>query len=265
MAGSQLGTRPPFPTGHTPCRAWPTTPMAIAAKAPASRSPSPTETLRRIAPASRWSRSGLKPQSTSCAPSIERRTSSPVQSVSHNTGYAPYLRTRVSPPAAQIHSSVPDSSQTHLVQSGPDVWSCHSALRSPLLRYPPTARRGHTASRDPEPLQQSCVRRCCAFPASPCLRRAPGSPFRGSHRVHPFRPAQIAHLRPPLSTFADPPFDAPRFDAPPYMHREQEAYGTSSGRPRATCQRYRSGVSCLLYTSDAADDLLCVDLGGRRI
>src|SRR5450756_3136959 len=23
-------------------------------------------------------------------------------------------------------------------------------------------------------------------------------------------------------------------------------------------------VSCLLYTSDAADDLLCVDLGGRR-
>ena len=25
------------------------------------------------------------------------------------------------------------------------------------------------------------------------------------------------------------------------------------------------GSSCLLYTSDAADDLLCVDLGGRRI
>src|SRR5450756_679247 len=24
------------------------------------------------------------------------------------------------------------------------------------------------------------------------------------------------------------------------------------------------GRSCLLYTSDAADDLLCVDLGGRR-
>src|SRR5450756_2149838 len=24
-------------------------------------------------------------------------------------------------------------------------------------------------------------------------------------------------------------------------------------------------ASCLLYTSDAADDLLCVDLGGRRI
>src|SRR5450756_3140057 len=26
-----------------------------------------------------------------------------------------------------------------------------------------------------------------------------------------------------------------------------------------------SRESCLLYTSDAADDLLCVDLGGRRI
>ena len=24
-------------------------------------------------------------------------------------------------------------------------------------------------------------------------------------------------------------------------------------------------ANCLLYTSDAADDLLCVDLGGRRI
>ena len=34
-----------------------------------------------------------------------------------------------------------------------------------------------------------------------------------------------------------------------------EIYGTSDGRT----------VTCLLYTSDAADDLLCVDLGGRRL
>ena len=27
----------------------------------------------------------------------------------------------------------------------------------------------------------------------------------------------------------------------------------------------QSSETCLLYTSDAADDLLCVDLGGRRI
>ena len=29
--------------------------------------------------------------------------------------------------------------------------------------------------------------------------------------------------------------------------------------------RGRAHNTCLLYTSDAADDLLCVDLGGRRI
>src|SRR5450756_813576 len=33
---------------------------------------------------------------------------------------------------------------------------------------------------------------------------------------------------------------------------------------RPSCKR-RSAHHCLLYTSDAADDLLCVDLGGRRI
>src|SRR5680860_772783 len=30
-------------------------------------------------------------------------------------------------------------------------------------------------------------------------------------------------------------------------------------------ERFTSAYPCLLYTSDAADDLLCVDLGGRRI
>src|SRR5450756_3111456 len=30
-------------------------------------------------------------------------------------------------------------------------------------------------------------------------------------------------------------------------------------------QKPRMSLDCLLYTSDAADDLLCVDLGGRRI
>ena len=34
-------------------------------------------------------------------------------------------------------------------------------------------------------------------------------------------------------------------------------------RGLATASRLLQG--CLLYTSDAADDLLCVDLGGRRI
>ena len=30
-------------------------------------------------------------------------------------------------------------------------------------------------------------------------------------------------------------------------------------------ERGDQALSCLLYTSEAADDLLCVDLGGRRI
>ena len=29
--------------------------------------------------------------------------------------------------------------------------------------------------------------------------------------------------------------------------------------------RWKSSGVCLLYTSDAADDMQCVDLGGRRI
>src|SRR5680860_116971 len=35
--------------------------------------------------------------------------------------------------------------------------------------------------------------------------------------------------------------------------------------PEATATQGGEFFSCLLYTSDAADDLLCVDLGGRRI
>jgi len=36
--------------------------------------------------------------------------------------------------------------------------------------------------------------------------------------------------------------------------------------PRSRAAGYqKSQRTCLLYTSDAADDLLCVDLGGRRI
>src|SRR5665809_170284 len=38
---------------------------------------------------------------------------------------------------------------------------------------------------------------------------------------------------------------------------------SAESAPPRPCSR-RLG-SCLLYTSDAADDLLCVDLGGRRI
>src|SRR5450756_916054 len=39
-------------------------------------------------------------------------------------------------------------------------------------------------------------------------------------------------------------------------------FAHETGKWDEFCKRY---WICLLYTSDAADDLLCVDLGGRRI
>eukprot|EP00825_Cyclidium_porcatum_P044404 TRINITY_DN6510_c0_g1_i1.p1 TRINITY_DN6510_c0_g1~~TRINITY_DN6510_c0_g1_i1.p1 ORF type:complete len:103 (+),score=25.57 TRINITY_DN6510_c0_g1_i1:109-417(+) len=39
--------------------------------------------------------------------------------------------------------------------------------------------------------------------------------------------------------------------------RQKHSYGARG--------QLTTGFSCLLYTSDAADDMQCVDLGGRRI
>ena len=46
-------------------------------------------------------------------------------------------------------------------------------------------------------------------------------------------------------------------------HVERERIGGGRGRGETETDDHRR--RCLLYTSDAADDLLCVDLGGRRI
>src|SRR5680860_179408 len=71
---------------------------------------------------------------------------------------------------------------------------------------------------------------------------------------------------------AEEPFDlappgwlpGPRMDKPDSQDRQrpQQLFG-DHGRP--VVQIDDPGDPCLLYTSDAADDLLCVDLGGRRI
>ena len=42
-------------------------------------------------------------------------------------------------------------------------------------------------------------------------------------------------------------------------------YGASAHTRPGRRERAAEHMGCLLYTSDAADDLLCVDLGGRRI
>ena len=46
-------------------------------------------------------------------------------------------------------------------------------------------------------------------------------------------------------------------------HREADQRARDRARRGEEGERQRE--PCLLYTSDAADDLLCVDLGGRRI
>ena len=46
--------------------------------------------------------------------------------------------------------------------------------------------------------------------------------------------------------------------------RDRDDPGGGPGGERSV-RRAERRRGCLLYTSDAADDLLCVDLGGRRI
>src|SRR5665213_1719144 len=58
--------------------------------------------------------------------------------------------------------------------------------------------------------------------------------------------------------------------AQPITRSAMQAYGGATVRAWSGeyCESREAAVminSCLLYTSDAADDLLCVDLGGRRI
>ena len=45
----------------------------------------------------------------------------------------------------------------------------------------------------------------------------------------------------------------------------REGVGTGDVRAAAKAVQYFRPPACLFYTSDASDDLLCVDLGGRRI
>ena len=57
-------------------------------------------------------------------------------------------------------------------------------------------------------------------------------------------------------------------DSPYSITVEREQIGAFEEDPPLHYLPRRLGYepeNCLLYTSDAADDLLCVDLGGRRI
>src|SRR5450756_3251760 len=52
------------------------------------------------------------------------------------------------------------------------------------------------------------------------------------------------------------------FPDSPYLFIDFSGTGYAAAKIVVAAQRR---YACLLYTSDAADDLLCVDLGGRRI
>src|SRR5450756_3190862 len=96
----------------------------------------------------------------------------------------------------------------------------------------------------------------CAYPVGPTtgidgqpLVRRP--PLRGLYRYAPWV-RRNARRSWPISTE-----NAFRIARPPRFTRPCSMKGSTTARS-APC-------TCLLYTSDAADDLLCVDLGGRRI
>src|SRR5450756_163534 len=86
-----------------------------------------------------------------------------------------------------------------------------------------------------------------------------------------------AHLRYPLTSVSQQNPARKRKQRPPLnsVHAGVQMRFTTgqipvkcSSRPAATPiapAASRRRIGCLLYTSDAADDLLCVDLGGRRI
>ena len=56
-----------------------------------------------------------------------------------------------------------------------------------------------------------------------------------------------------------------RCQGPGLLPAQQAGAGVDPGRDVYVPRLRRGRSACLLYTSDAADDLLCVDLGGRRI
>src|SRR5659263_723273 len=61
-------------------------------------------------------------------------------------------------------------------------------------------------------------------------------------------------------------YDGALEDIPAWCAKHgQEFMGISEDACGDCYKLYIKKLSCLLYTSDAADDLLCVDLGGRRI
>src|SRR5450756_22084 len=99
--------------------------------------------------------------------------------------------------------------------------------------------------------QKYCVESSPSKHSDSPPRFAPQSPRTGSAQ-HTSQPQPPPH-RTPSST----PRSWPHLSPPVCAARRRT--------PRRSLPPCPEPPSCLLYTSDAADDLLCVDLGGRRI
>src|SRR5680860_1888873 len=87
------------------------------------------------------------------------------------------------------------------------------------------------------------------------------SPLSSRDNAYPYAAVRI------LSLFADPTRspDVAVLHTPRHFFPEQGGHVGEHGSLDVIQSRAPLLLSCLLYTSDAADDLLCVDLGGRRI
>src|SRR5665213_3379853 len=91
-----------------------------------------------------------------------------------------------------------------------------------------------------------------------CPKQVDGVPIEGTFRAH-----QV-----PLSTVCENPEHLKMLEAWMRKYRPDELFdkeGRLVAELAALAPDGNRRMGCLLYTSDAADDLLCVDLGGRRI
>src|SRR5680860_670345 len=102
-----------------------------------------------------------------------------------------------------------------------------------MIRRPPRSTQSRSSAASDVYKRQSST---CSFPV-PCRSRPWSGPVRPRSKFHIFRPVLNVSYCLSVATQKYEVFRRP----PPGIW------------------------PCLLYTSDAADDLLCVDLGGRRI
>src|SRR5665213_606254 len=149
------------------------------------------------------------------------------------------------------------------MQPGPDR-ARRSTIEEllPARQSPPSALRALSRSVQSRLWQDaSCPGADGASPQKAKASVLPGGPRGSADRVLRLLPDSSVIS---CKRFASPPIPSSKAGAEcpllgPFARSRQRC------RLAAVAQLFRPTSACLLYTSDAADDLLCVDLGGRRI